>query len=409
MDQKPEGELIEVVMSPSKEELEEDAEVLRLKTLLYTPEEEKKVVRKFDLHILTFLCALYMLSYLDRGNIGNAKTAGMNKDLGMTDSQFQWLLTIFYISYIVFQWLTMLWKIFRPRFYVPCVVIAWGVISSCFAAANNWGGLMAMRFLLGVLEAGFGPGVPYYLTFFYYRHEVAWRTGIFMAVSPLSSAFAGALAYGITKNELAIENWRVLFLVEGLPTIAVGIIGFYAIQNEGRTCRFLTPVNRILLLLAPLSKQVPQNVKTSLSSRRLSVHLQISKTGAACSCSFQSMSRLQVCPFTCLPLLKKWAIRPSMPKVSRHHHILSPPSLYSSLRGSLINTRFGRFLSAELQLLAPLVTFFLPLLTLSEFGTLPASLLLLVFSPLYPCSSLGVVIVIAVMAKRVWALCFFRL
>ena len=241
MDQKPEGELIEVVMSPSKEELEEDAEVLRLKTLLYTPEEEKKVVRKFDLHILTFLCALYMLSYLDRGNIGNAKTAGMNKDLGMTDSQFQWLLTIFYISYIVFQWLTMLWKIFPPRFYVPCVVIAWGVISSCFAAANNWGGLMAMRFLLGVLEAGFGPGVPYYITFFDFRPEVAWRTGIFMAVSPLSSAFAGALAYGITKNELAIENWRVLFLVEGLPTIAVGIIGFYAIQNEGRTCRFLTP------------------------------------------------------------------------------------------------------------------------------------------------------------------------
>ena len=120
-------------MSPSKEELEETLKFFDSKPF-YTPEEEKKVVRKFDLHILTFLCALYMLSYLDRGNIGNAKTAGMNKDLGMTDSQFQWLLTIFYISYIVFQWLTMLWKIFPPRFYVPCVVIVWGVISSCFAA-----------------------------------------------------------------------------------------------------------------------------------------------------------------------------------------------------------------------------------------------------------------------------------
>lgn len=222
------------------ENIDESAEFLRLQTLQYSPEEEKKVIQKFDYHIISFMCALYMLSYLDRGNIGNAKTAGMTKDLNITDEQYQWLLTIFYISYIVFQWLTMCWKMFPPKIYVPIVVIGWGIVSSCSAAASGWASLMLIRFLLGIFEAGFGPGVPFYLTFFYFRHEVAWRTGVFISFSPLSSAFAGALAYGVTKKEHAIASWRVLFLIEGLPTILVGVIGFWAIQNEGRSCWFLT-------------------------------------------------------------------------------------------------------------------------------------------------------------------------
>lgn len=263
---------VEYDPDPEKTEHDNDSELVRLKTLYYTPEEEKAVIRKFDWHILSFVCALYMLSYLDRGNIGNAKTAGMNKALGIDDKQYQWLLTIFYISYIVFQWLTLLWKIFPANIYAPIVVICWGIVSSCSAAAQNWGDLMAIRFLLGVFEAGFGPGVPYYLTFFYYRHEVAWRTGIFMAISPLSSAFAGVLAYGITKNKLAIASWRVLFLVEGLPTIVVGCIGFYAIQNEGRLCRFLSPrekdiaASRTIKQTGKVEKGTKITTKETLSS-----------------------------------------------------------------------------------------------------------------------------------------------
>uniref|UniRef100_A0A060T5B6 ARAD1C04268p n=1 Tax=Blastobotrys adeninivorans TaxID=409370 RepID=A0A060T5B6_BLAAD len=205
----------------------------------YTPEEEKKVVRKLDWNILTYVSALYLLSYLDRGNIGNANTAGMSDDLGITGSQYEWFLTIFYISYIVFEFMTLLWKILPPRFYVPCVVIGWGVISTCTGAVQNWSGMMALRFLLGICEAGFGPGVPYYLSFFYYRHEIGRRTGIFIAVSPLASAFSGALAYGITSHKLAIASWRVLFIVEGLPTILVGIIGFFVLPNDANSCRFL--------------------------------------------------------------------------------------------------------------------------------------------------------------------------
>jgi MFS family permease len=227
----------EVTSSPQQPPIKEAITSLGYQ---YTPEEECRVVKKIDWHVLSYMSALYLLSYLDRGNIGNANTAGMSKDLGMSDDQYRWVLSIFYMSYIVFQFMTLLWKVFSPRYYVPCVVIGWGIISTCTAAVTNWGGLMALRFLLGIFEAGFGPGVPYYLSFFYYRHEIGRRTGLFIAVSPLAAACSGALAYGITYHELAIRSWRVLFLVEGLPTILMGLIGFFAIPNDAASCRFLT-------------------------------------------------------------------------------------------------------------------------------------------------------------------------
>ncbi|CAN6632332.1 thiamine pathway transporter Thi73p [Trichomonascus vanleenenianus] len=233
------------VVAEHLEDEEKDVETsnaLHAIEIQYTKEEERKLLRKFDWNVLSFVSVLYLLAYLDRGNIGNANTAGMSEDTGMSDSQYQWLLTIFYIAYITFQWLIMAWKVFPPRWYVPLMVISWGVISSCNAASNSWSGFMVLRFLLGVFEAAFGPGVPYYLTFFYFRHEVTWRTGIFMAVSPLAAAFAGALAYGITYNELSIESWRVLFLVEGLPTVVVGLIAlaYPCVPNNPSECRFLT-------------------------------------------------------------------------------------------------------------------------------------------------------------------------
>lgn len=221
----------------------------------YTEAEERKVLRKLDLNVVSYVSSLYLLAFLDRGNIGNANTAGMSEDLGISDHQYQWFLTIFYISYIIFEFCVLLWKIFPPRYYAPTMVISWGIVSTCCAAVVNWSGMMALRFFLGLFEAAFGPGVPYYLTFFYYRHEIAWRIGIFMSVAPIASAFSGALAYGITKHELAIESWRVLFLVEGLPTVFVGIIGYFCLPNGPKECYFLNEHEKNILI-SRMAKQI---------------------------------------------------------------------------------------------------------------------------------------------------------
>lgn len=98
---------------------------------------------------------------------------------------------------------------------------------------------MALRFLLGASEAAFGPGIPYLLSFFYLRRELGSRCGIFLSAAPLASTFAGALAYGITSGHASIANWRLLFLVEGLPTICLGPIAWFFLPDSPAKARFL--------------------------------------------------------------------------------------------------------------------------------------------------------------------------
>src|ERR1700761_4036458 len=114
-------------------------------------------------------------------------------------------------------------------------------MSSCMAALKGWKGAMALRFFLGVFEAGYGPGIPYLLSFFYLRHELGLRIGFFLAAAPLANTFAGALAYGITSGKhTAIESWRILFLVEGLPTLVMAPIVFFFLPDSPQHVHFLT-------------------------------------------------------------------------------------------------------------------------------------------------------------------------
>lgn len=115
-----------------------------------------------------------------------------------------------------------------------------GLASTLQATAFNWSGLMASRFFLALAEAGFGPGVPFLLTFFYRRHELGLRCGLFLSAAPLASSFAGALAYGITSGHPAIANWRLLFIVEGIPSILLALVAFMYMPDSPDTARFLT-------------------------------------------------------------------------------------------------------------------------------------------------------------------------
>lgn len=131
------------------------------------------------------------------------------------------------------------WKRFPPHRWAAFVILGWGVISSCQAATNTWAGEMVLRFFLGAFEACYGPGIPYLLSFFYLRHEVGFRSGIFLAAAPLATCFAGALAYGITSGHAAIASWRLLFLVEGLPTIAMAPVAYFFLPDSPHKARFL--------------------------------------------------------------------------------------------------------------------------------------------------------------------------
>jgi hypothetical protein len=182
-----------------------------------------------------------MLSYLDRSNIGNAKIAGMSHDLhfSASGSSYTWLLTIFYIAYILFGFSALIWKVVPPHIWASSMILCWGIVSSLQATTGSWGGMMALRFFLGAFEAGFGPGVPFYLSFFYMRRELGLRCGMFLSAGPLATCFAGALAYGITSGHAGIKNWRLLFLVEGLPCLLMAGVAFFFLPDLPSKARFL--------------------------------------------------------------------------------------------------------------------------------------------------------------------------
>ncbi|KAH8653238.1 MFS transporter-like protein [Tricladium varicosporioides] len=202
---------------------------------------QSKLVWKLDLNMMPLLFCLYMLSYLDRSNIGNAKIAGLNKDLKFSKdgNDYTWLLTTFYISYIIFEWFALMWKIVPAHIWASFCVLGWGVIATLQSSTTSWSGMMALRFFLGMFEAGFGPGLPFYLSYFYLRNEVGLRIGIITAAGPLSTCFAGALAYGITSGHSSFANWRLLFLVEGLPTILIAGVVWFFFPDSPEKARFL--------------------------------------------------------------------------------------------------------------------------------------------------------------------------
>jgi MFS family permease len=165
----------------------------------------------------------------------------MSDELHLSSPDYQWLLTIFYISYIVFEWFALMWKMVPPHMWAAFCVVGWGITATLQAASFSFSGMMAARFFLGFFEAGFGPGIPYLLSFFYLRHEIGVRIGVFLSAAPLATCFAGALAYGITSgsDEGRIANWRLLFMVEGLPCIVAGIVTFFILPDSPQQASFL--------------------------------------------------------------------------------------------------------------------------------------------------------------------------
>ena len=231
-------------------DLEKKGDELETTTLPHSrnvvPDIEKRVVRKMDLRIVPLVSALYVLAFLDRSNIGNARIAGMSKDLDLRGNQYQWLLTIFYITYIIFEFQTLMWKIVPPHMWLAFTVLGWGIVATCQATTQTWSGMMACRFFLGISESGFGPGIPYLLSFFYLRHEVGLRIAVFLSAAPLATTFSGALAYGITSGHSHLANWRLLFLIEGLPTICMVPIAYFFLPDTPDQARFLTAEEKLV-------------------------------------------------------------------------------------------------------------------------------------------------------------------
>ncbi|GME54337.1 unnamed protein product [Neofusicoccum parvum] len=213
----------------------------RQSEIQYDPEEARKAVRKLDYRLLPLCFVLYTFSVLDRSNLGNARLVGLKDDIDLSGHRYEWLGNTFYIAYIIFQFNTLGWKIFKPHKWVAFVVFYWGVASTLQATATNWSGLMACRFFLGWAETMFGPGIPLYFSFFYPREAIGVRFGVFLSGAALANAYGGALAYGLSHIKSSIGAWRFLFIIEGVPTVLLAVVVWFYLPDSPATARFFSP------------------------------------------------------------------------------------------------------------------------------------------------------------------------
>ncbi|KAF1988899.1 MFS general substrate transporter [Aulographum hederae CBS 113979] len=213
--------------------------------------DEKKILRKMDLRLIPMLALLYLLSFLDRGNIGNAKIEGLQEDLNMTGPQYNWTLTIFFFSYAAFEVPSnLLLKKLRPSIWLPAIMVAWGVVMTLMGIVQSYSGLLAARFFLGVAEAGLFPGVAYYITMWYCRHEAQLRQALFFSAASVAGAFSGLLAYGIAHMDGVggLEGWRWIFILEGILTVLVAVSAFFVLYDFPETASFLTSEERAFVV-----------------------------------------------------------------------------------------------------------------------------------------------------------------
>ncbi|KAF9873975.1 major facilitator superfamily transporter [Colletotrichum karsti] len=205
-----------------------------------------------DAHLSTeeraqVLTLLYLLAFIDRANIGNARIAGLLDDLHLSEAQYNWTLAIFFISYSVFEPFTnILLKSFQPSVFIPLTMILWGICMTSMGFVTNWSGLMASRWFLGMAEAGLFPGVNYYLSCWYRRSEFGTRAALFFSASALSGSFGGVLAAGIEQMDGIgnLSGWSWIFIVEGVLTVLVGIASVWMVHDFPDEATFLSPDDR---------------------------------------------------------------------------------------------------------------------------------------------------------------------
>ncbi|WP_339467091.1 MFS transporter [Pseudomonas capeferrum] len=226
--------------------------------------DEQAVVRKVTLRIIPFMFLLYIVSYLDRANIGYAALE-MNKELALTSEAFGFISGIFFIGYFLFEVPSnvMLNK-YGARVWIARILVTWGLIAAATAFAQTANQLYVLRFFLGVAEAGFFPGVIVYLTYWFRSKELATTVALFTAAIPVSYIIGAPLSTWIMDNIKWLDwsGWRWMLFLEGVPAVFLGIACFLFLTDKPEQAKWLTQQEKDWLLAElERDRQSRKNVK----------------------------------------------------------------------------------------------------------------------------------------------------
>ncbi|MEV7132164.1 MFS transporter [Arthrobacter sp. NPDC093128] len=204
-------------------------------------------MRKVAMRLIPFLGLAYFLNYLDRTNISFAKLT-MSEDLGLTETMYGLASGLFFIGYIFFEVPSNLaLHRFGARRWIARIMVSWGLVAVAMAFVNTPTTLYILRILLGVAEAGFFPGIVLYLTFWFPRAVRVRLIGIFMIALPLSSALGAPLSGAIIQyvdGVFGMAGWQVMFLLQGIPTILLGVVAWFYLTDRPQHAKWLTTQER---------------------------------------------------------------------------------------------------------------------------------------------------------------------
>ncbi len=211
---------------------------------------EARTYAKVDRRLIPFLFLCYILAYLDRVNVGFAKLQ-MLKDLSLSDAAFATGAGIFFIGYFLFEVPSnILLKRFGARTWIARIMISWGLISSATMFIRSEWAFYGMRFLLGLAEAGFFPGIIFYLTLWYPSRLRSTRTALFVSAIAVSGVLGNPVSGWIMDSlsgRLGLDGWQWLFLAEGIPSILVGIWVYFYLDSGIAEAKWLTADEKAIL------------------------------------------------------------------------------------------------------------------------------------------------------------------
>lgn len=206
------------------------------------PAVKSRTIRKVRDRIIPLMFVLYIVAFLDRTNIAFAALT-MNRELGVTPQQYGLLSGVFFIGYFLLEVPSnLLLHRVGARGWIARILVSWGAVAMIGGLVQSVNQLYLVRFLLGVAEAGFAPGMLLYLTYWFRQREQARAVGLYLAAIPICGII-GAPVSGFILDRidwLGFSSWRWLLILEGLPAIALGIVTYLVLPSGPEEARFLT-------------------------------------------------------------------------------------------------------------------------------------------------------------------------
>ncbi|MEU4892721.1 MFS transporter [Streptomyces sp. NPDC044780] len=229
--------------------------------------EATATMRTVSRRILPFLFVLYVVNYIDRANIGFAALQ-MNEELGLSSQAFGLAAGLFFWGYFLFEVPSNLALArFGARRWIARILVSWGLLATIMAFTHSATQLYVLRFLLGVAEAGFFPGIVVYLTYWFRKKEVATATALFLTAIPASYILAAPLSALIMDHVhwFGLSGWRWMFILEGAPAVLLGIACYFVLTERPADATWLTERQR-----AWLTAELDQEQQANPHARKLS-------------------------------------------------------------------------------------------------------------------------------------------